>query len=238
VEKVVVARDSSGYLKAFCAGPWPPCNVWKMSQAHDWSWSLVDNFGAGDPTTIDIAVTPDKSGSLKLFVSAYSQLYVIDKFDTQNLVGTPSHEPVQSVVALVNQEDLLQVFAVQSGSVWTITESTSSQNGWGQWMPLASPSDATISRIAVTRNEDGRLAVFAPDSAGDVTYISEVSVSQMQCFKNLVTHVAPIVYLHPDEEFMPSSFEEYLRLTTYVDENGVNQGPLTEAIVQQPSHGR
>ncbi len=246
---LAIERDLEGFLQVFAVAS--DNTVWNVSQTRNkWEWKSL-----GTPSTtfpiIGISAGGNDDGRLELFVipSDDNLWHDYQRIDARQQVswsgwselGKPTNESVVSVgqtAVILNQDDALQVFVIDDeGSMWTLTQKSGTRTGWGDWDPLGAPTGALIVNPAVARNHDGRLELFALTNTGEVAHIQEVEQTRLQWFKNLVASVAPIVYLHPDETFMPSSFEWYLRKTHYVDANGHDQGPLTPALVEQAPHG-
>lgn len=245
---LVVERDSEGFLQVFTVAA--DNTVWNISQARNkWDWKQLGTPSTKSPI-ISISAGRNEDGRVELFVSSGGNLWHnYEESDARQQVswsgwstlGNPFTEPVAQTAVILNQDNALQVFvttsAGQTASVWTLTQKSGTQTGWGDWAPLGAPTGAVVVGLAAARNHDGRLELFAVNQVGEVATTQEVQQTKLQWFRNLAARVAPIVYMHPDETFMPSSFEWYLRKTRYVDANGHDQGPLTPALVEQDSHG-
>jgi hypothetical protein len=191
----------------------------------------------------------------------YSSVFALSEDDHRIYYLSPSNSPdrllskvkishgigVVDMAAGSNATGLLEVFAIGSNRLlYHVSQEPTNPSGWTAFLNL-NPNLA-FAQLVVGKNPAGYSDVFAVTTTGEFYHIWQDPLShkwnfdhietRLQWFRDLVAKVAPIVYLHPDELYLPSSFESYVKATTYVDPNGKNQGQLTPAIVKTPPHGK
>ena len=155
-------------------------------------------------------------------------------------IANPAGVAVDRVTLAHDGDGRLQVFAIGSDlALWHLTQSAINVPRWNPWVSLGTEAGGGLAgQPAIGRNADGRLDAFVPTSAGSIGYVSQAQpTSRLAWFEALVAAVAPLVHLHPDELYMPASFDRYIGQTQYVDANGTEHGPLAPANLTWPAFG-
>lgn len=98
---------------------------------------------------------------------------------------------------------------------------------WAEWHSLESRAVAgqRFSHLHAIRDAADKLTLFALNQDGAVWWISQSQDVVIDYIKQIVKNVAPIVYLHPDEHYKPSSVEFYFENVQFVRQDGSISGP-------------
>jgi hypothetical protein len=181
--RLAVAPNLDGRLELFApsAGPEGPelVHIWQTSPNGDWSdWS---SLGAPPGEFISgIAVSHNADGRLEAFVRVglMSVGVLWHVWQTAAGGGWSSWDDLGGelgahvVAAAQNEDGRLEVFAISPGGTLQHIWQTSPDDGWSEWEDLSAPPGAALTAgLAVDRNADGRLEVFAVATDGALWHV-------------------------------------------------------------------
>lgn len=256
VTEIAVAANQDGRLEA--AVIFDDNSIASTSQTGTGGWTAWPNLTPVDDTDFlnGVAMAPQEAGWLTMFITGsngnlYYRYQAVTPFSlhywppfmyiwTQFAeIEKPAGVDIRPLALAHSGDGRLQAFGVGSdGALWRVAQAAINVPKWDPWVRMGAEQGKTMAgRPAIGRNADGRLEVFVITSDGTVATCSETEVTSRKAwFEALVASVAPVVYLHPDELYMPNSFEQYIAQTQYVDANGVNKGtPLSPADLTWPT---
>jgi hypothetical protein len=98
-------------------------------------------------------------------------------WDAWTLLGAPpGGVSAHLLVSAQNADGRLELFALgQSAEVWHTWQDTPSSGSWSAWESLGQPAGASIIRLAVGKNSDGRLELFGLSSDGELWHVWQIA---------------------------------------------------------------
>jgi hypothetical protein len=154
---------------------WATGNDGALWRSDHGRWTQTQTLPSGNPA---VAVSAGTDGTV--WAADENTVYVKGRSTSQK---PPVANPAIAPSLFLDSSNLLNFFCVDtSGSVWWIRQSNPG-TGWGAWKSLGNPATnggtaftATIERIQVGPNQDGRLQVFAIGSDASVYTIWQQNV--------------------------------------------------------------
>ena len=221
---LAVALDGSGRLQLFALD----VNGLLTHSLQGNPWSEWGSLGFGPFSAFQVGTDPD--GVLVAFaVDAGGALWYLRQSRPgtswngaqAGTIGaglyadlTVGRDASMSLVVLAPRaDDGVVTFALQS-------------EGWSRWRSLEGGAVAGR-RFSHPRaaSGPGRLSLFALDQDGAPWWVAESPDRVVDQIRRIVRAVAPVVYLHPDEVYKPSSVEFFLRHVQFVNRDGTTSGP-------------
>ncbi len=145
--------------------------------------------------------------------------------------------PPAAHASLTSASGHLQLGLVDlDGTAW-VAQATGPRSGFAAPVPLGTPPGATVRTLALAVDNRHGVRAFAATKPGSVFESEELTgAAQRDRVTGLAPWVCPVLHVHPDEEYLPSSAPWFLDRVEYVTKKHIEGPPVTPAILPRGPH--